>query len=70
MSLRGVDRQNRSRVCWCGRPDGFVAFRHAAAAPDATELLTDSVRRILGRECARDHGGSGARDAVDDEERA
>ncbi|MFI2205579.1 FAD-dependent oxidoreductase [Streptomyces sp. NPDC020192] len=31
------------------RPDGFVAFRHASAAPDATELLTDAVRRILGR---------------------
>lgn len=30
------------------RPDGFVAFRHASAAPDAGELLTDAVRTILG----------------------
>ncbi|MCZ0991537.1 FAD-dependent oxidoreductase [Streptomyces diastatochromogenes] len=33
------------------RPDGFVAFRHASAAPDAGEageLLTDALRRILG----------------------
>nr|WP_202458936.1 FAD-dependent monooxygenase [Streptomyces sp. SID5464] len=31
------------------RPDGFVAFRHASAAPDAGELLTDALRSILGR---------------------
>ncbi|MGK5695227.1 hypothetical protein ACSNOJ_20415 [Streptomyces sp. URMC 128] len=31
------------------RPDGFVAFRHASAAPDAGELLTDALRTILGR---------------------
>jgi 2,4-dichlorophenol 6-monooxygenase len=30
------------------RPDGFVAFRHASAAPDAGELLTDALRTILG----------------------
>ncbi|MCE7046334.1 FAD-dependent oxidoreductase [Streptomyces purpurascens] len=30
------------------RPDGFVAFRHASAAPDAGELLADTLRRILG----------------------
>lgn len=30
------------------RPDGFVAFRHATAAPDAQALLTDVLRRILG----------------------
>uniref|UniRef100_UPI00357144FB FAD-dependent oxidoreductase n=1 Tax=Streptomyces djakartensis TaxID=68193 RepID=UPI00357144FB len=30
------------------RPDGFVAFRHASAAPDAGELLADALRRILG----------------------
>ncbi|MFK4105193.1 FAD-dependent oxidoreductase [Streptomyces sp. NPDC019531] len=30
------------------RPDGFVAFRHATAAPDAETLLTDALRRILG----------------------
>jgi 2,4-dichlorophenol 6-monooxygenase len=30
------------------RPDGFVAFRHATAAPDAEALLTDALRRILG----------------------
>ncbi|MEU6357683.1 FAD-dependent monooxygenase [Streptomyces sp. NPDC047072] len=30
------------------RPDGFVAFRHATAAPDAPELLADALRRILG----------------------
>ncbi|WBO61805.1 hypothetical protein [Streptomyces camelliae] len=30
------------------RPDRFVAFRHASAAPDATALLTDALRRILG----------------------
>jgi 2,4-dichlorophenol 6-monooxygenase len=30
------------------RPDGFVAFRHASAAQDAGELLSDALRRILG----------------------
>ncbi|MFJ7175424.1 FAD-dependent oxidoreductase [Streptomyces massasporeus] len=30
------------------RPDGFVAFRHASAGPDAEELLADALRRILG----------------------
>jgi 2,4-dichlorophenol 6-monooxygenase len=30
------------------RPDGFVAFRHACAGPDAGELLADALRRILG----------------------
>ncbi|WP_030322767.1 FAD-dependent oxidoreductase [Streptomyces sp. NRRL B-3229] len=30
------------------RPDGFVAFRHATAAPDALEVLSDALRRILG----------------------
>ncbi|MEU0943701.1 FAD-dependent monooxygenase [Streptomyces canus] len=30
------------------RPDGFVAFRHATAAPDAEALLSDALRRILG----------------------
>ncbi|GAP51111.1 FAD-dependent oxidoreductase [Streptomyces azureus] len=30
------------------RPDGFVAFRHASAAPDAGELLADALRTILG----------------------
>ncbi|MFJ4974115.1 FAD-dependent oxidoreductase [Streptomyces coeruleorubidus] len=30
------------------RPDGFVAFRHASAAPDAGELLTDALRTVLG----------------------
>ncbi|MFI6851362.1 FAD-dependent oxidoreductase [Streptomyces sp. NPDC050416] len=30
------------------RPDGFVAFRHATAAPDAGELLTHAVRTVLG----------------------
>ncbi|MEU0407762.1 FAD-dependent monooxygenase [Streptomyces griseorubiginosus] len=30
------------------RPDGFVAFRHATAAPDAGALLSDALRRILG----------------------
>ncbi|KOV60604.1 2,4-dichlorophenol 6-monooxygenase [Streptomyces sp. MMG1121] len=30
------------------RPDGFVAFRHPSAAPDAGDLLTDALRRILG----------------------
>ncbi|MFF0092171.1 FAD-dependent oxidoreductase [Streptomyces canus] len=30
------------------RPDGFVAFRHATAAPDAGTLLTDALRQILG----------------------
>ena len=31
------------------RPDGFVAFRHATAAPNTGTLLTDALRRILGR---------------------
>ncbi|MEX1657999.1 FAD-dependent monooxygenase [Streptomyces pseudovenezuelae] len=30
------------------RPDGFVAFRHPTAAPDAEALLSDALRRILG----------------------
>ncbi|MEU8689998.1 FAD-dependent monooxygenase [Streptomyces sp. NPDC048665] len=30
------------------RPDGFVAFRHPSAAPDAEPLLTNALRRILG----------------------
>lgn len=30
------------------RPDGFIAFRHATAAPDAEKLLTDALRQILG----------------------
>ncbi|MEU8972826.1 FAD-dependent monooxygenase [Streptomyces monashensis] len=30
------------------RPDGYVAFRHASAAPDAEALLTNALRRILG----------------------
>ncbi|MFF7790701.1 FAD-dependent monooxygenase [Streptomyces sp. NPDC007991] len=30
------------------RPDGFVAFRHASAAPDAGELLAEALRTILG----------------------
>ncbi|MFF4211961.1 FAD-dependent oxidoreductase [Streptomyces sp. NPDC001796] len=30
------------------RPDGFVAFRHASAAPDAGEMLSEALRRILG----------------------
>ncbi|RRR73795.1 2,4-dichlorophenol 6-monooxygenase, partial [Streptomyces sp. RP5T] len=30
------------------RPDGFVAFRHASAAPDAGALLADALRHILG----------------------
>jgi 2,4-dichlorophenol 6-monooxygenase len=30
------------------RPDGYVAFRHGSAAPDAEQLLTDALRRILG----------------------
>lgn len=30
------------------RPDGFVAFRHPSAAPDAEALLSDALRRILG----------------------
>ncbi|KOV61395.1 2,4-dichlorophenol 6-monooxygenase [Streptomyces sp. NRRL WC-3618] len=30
------------------RPDGFVAFRHAEAAEDAEQLLTDALRQILG----------------------
>lgn len=30
------------------RPDGYVAFRHADAAVDAEQLLTDALRRILG----------------------
>nr|WP_202509741.1 FAD-dependent monooxygenase [Streptomyces sp. SID5643] len=30
------------------RPDGFVAFRHHGAGPDAGKLLTDALRRILG----------------------
>ncbi|MEU0212984.1 FAD-dependent oxidoreductase [Streptomyces canus] len=30
------------------RPDGFVAFRHPTAAPDAGTLLTDALRQILG----------------------
>ncbi|MCK8432719.1 FAD-dependent monooxygenase [Streptomyces sp. D2-8] len=30
------------------RPDGFVAFRHASAAPEAGELLADALRRVLG----------------------
>ncbi|CAM5319476.1 FAD-dependent oxidoreductase [Streptomyces canus] len=30
------------------RPDGFVAFRHPTAAPDAETLLTDTLRQILG----------------------
>ncbi|GGW48368.1 FAD-dependent oxidoreductase [Streptomyces caelestis] len=30
------------------RPDGFVAFRHASAAPDAGERLADALRTILG----------------------
>ena len=35
------------------RPDGYVAFRHARAAAspeDAERLLTEAVRRILGRD--------------------
>ncbi|MFF3905948.1 FAD-dependent oxidoreductase [Streptomyces sp. NPDC001848] len=31
------------------RPDGFVAFRHASAALDAEELLSQALRRILGQ---------------------
>ncbi|WP_343242892.1 FAD-dependent monooxygenase [Streptomyces sp. SID12501] len=30
------------------RPDGFVAFRHAEAAENAEQLLTDALRQILG----------------------
>ncbi|MER6124580.1 FAD-dependent monooxygenase [Streptomyces sp. NPDC001795] len=30
------------------RPDGFIAFRHASAAPDAGKLLSETLRRILG----------------------
>jgi 2,4-dichlorophenol 6-monooxygenase len=30
------------------RPDGFVAFRHATAVPDAAALFSDALRRILG----------------------
>jgi 2,4-dichlorophenol 6-monooxygenase len=30
------------------RPDGFVAFRHPTAAPDAGTLLTDALRQVLG----------------------
>ncbi|MDW4910205.1 FAD-dependent monooxygenase [Streptomyces sp. ADMS] len=30
------------------RPDGFVAFRHAGAAENAEQLLTDVLRQILG----------------------
>ncbi|MFJ9900125.1 FAD-dependent oxidoreductase [Streptomyces sp. NPDC091280] len=30
------------------RPDGHVAFRHADAAENAEQLLTDALRRILG----------------------
>jgi len=30
------------------RPDGYVAFRHADAAENAEQLLTDALRRILG----------------------
>ncbi|MEV8540174.1 FAD-dependent monooxygenase [Streptomyces sp. NPDC051572] len=30
------------------RPDGYVAFRHADAAENAGQLLTDALRRILG----------------------
>ena len=30
------------------RPDGYVAFRHAGAAENAEQLLTDALRRILG----------------------
>jgi 2,4-dichlorophenol 6-monooxygenase len=30
------------------RPDGYVAFRHADAAGNAEQLLTDALRRILG----------------------
>ncbi|MGW0474726.1 FAD-dependent oxidoreductase [Streptomyces coeruleorubidus] len=30
------------------RPDGFIAFRHASAAPDAGELLADALRTVLG----------------------
>ncbi|WP_406162739.1 FAD-dependent monooxygenase [Streptomyces sp. NBC_00882] len=30
------------------RPDGFIAFRHPTAAPDAEKLLTDALRQILG----------------------
>ncbi|MEU9449111.1 FAD-dependent monooxygenase [Streptomyces sp. NPDC048277] len=32
------------------RPDGYVAFRHQAAVPNAEELLTRALRRILGRD--------------------
>ncbi|MFG2959312.1 FAD-dependent oxidoreductase [Streptomyces sp. NPDC048291] len=31
------------------RPDGYVAFRHPAAAANAEELLGEALRRILGR---------------------
>ncbi|MER6350347.1 FAD-dependent monooxygenase [Streptomyces sp. NPDC001634] len=30
------------------RLDGFIAFRHASAAPDAGKLLSETLRRILG----------------------
>ncbi|GAA2274372.1 2,4-dichlorophenol 6-monooxygenase [Streptomyces ruber] len=32
------------------RPDGYVAFRHHAAAADAERLLGDALRRILGHD--------------------
>jgi 2,4-dichlorophenol 6-monooxygenase len=46
------DRARLSEVSDAGallvRPDGYVAFRHASAAPDAEGLLTSALRRILG----------------------
>ncbi|WP_370965371.1 FAD-dependent monooxygenase [Amycolatopsis sp. cg9] len=43
--LSGIDEDG----CLLVRPDGYVAWRHAASAPDAAQALLSAVRTVLDR---------------------